>query len=69
MSVKWNGHVTSMLHAPTLLVVSAVCVTLATLGTEQYAQVWALLQCYCNLASVLAFEMAQNNLTRNHAVL
>ena len=34
MSVKWNAHAMAMLTAPTLLVVSSVSVTLATLGME-----------------------------------
>ena len=34
MSVKWNAHAMTMLTAPTLLVVSSVSVTLATLGME-----------------------------------
>ena len=39
MSVKWNAHAMTMLTAPTLLVVSSVSVTLATLGMEQHVQV------------------------------
>ena len=31
----------SMLVAPTILVISPACVTLATLGMEQHVQVWA----------------------------
>ena len=32
--MRWNAHAMTMLAAPTLLVVSSVSVTLATLGME-----------------------------------